>query len=371
MTESPTPTKTTSPHTPSDSSTPPPSTEPPSTHKLVRFEELSRSELRKRNPVSTATTAIVFVDKRGKFVPADSRLTQSEIFLDTPKGVYSVDITPHSETFKLELPTKNNAISFDAEITISWRVTDAVRAITSNVENPGALILPQLEQRLREVTRNFDVEANDEAERAIQGAFAHKQMVTDCVAMLSCVARLSLDHTTKNFVAGETRRIQQQGSKLHQLELSKQLEEQKHELDRLRADRDAELEKLKQEYEIQLKRQKMTFFADALRQDDVNLLALRLAGHGEEVNEVIGALMEQRRISFEAAQGLLRELLSAQLVDRKEVASILNNASKALVERLNTAGSPRALEGGEASRQPPIVPVDAERADLDDDRGAP
>jgi hypothetical protein len=130
------------------------------------------------------------------------------------------------------------------------------------------------------------------------------------------------------------------------------------------------MEQLQQRHELEMKQERMKVYADALRADDLNLLALRLADNSEDVNEVINMIMDQRKLEFDSANAVLNSLLEANLLNHKHVAAIMANASNVVID--NIRGATKLGIGSADTVRPTALPVEAARAeDQDEDDDEP
>ncbi|MEU0531335.1 hypothetical protein [Amycolatopsis tolypomycina] len=311
----------------------------------VQRLEVTRSSLRKNNPASSGHSAVVYVTKRGDYQVGAGRLTAGEVWLATPREMYLVDITPHEEVFELGLPSAEEAFTYTASVRVTWRISDPVAAVKAGKVEPREAIGRFLEEKLREVTRQFGVEDSANAERRIAHEFGDREVrMSDAVVVTRCTAVLDLDESTRKHIASRT-----------EFARSSETERLSHEVRRLRAEHAREMQRLEQQHELELKQQRMKVYADAIREDDANVLALRLAGHKEDIQDVIELLQEQKKLSLENAKGILQMALENKAVTLTELKPLLNDASRTMLGLPKNPGSP------------PRVTADATRADLHDD----
>lgn len=323
---------------------------------IVETLPADRNTLRKLNPVSSGHTAIVYLTRRGQFEIGSGRLTSGELWLRTPKAVYQVDVSPHQENIELNLPSREEAFAFTAKVRATWRVSNPIAAVTGKLENPAPFVADYLEERLREVTRGFTVENSADAERRVNLDYGDRTIrVSDAVEVVRCTVVLTLDDATRDHIANRTL-----------ADRLKERERYDHDLELLRTEHQQELARSKEKHELDLKAQRMHFYADALRTDDLNVLALRLAGHTEDVNDVINLIMQQKRLEFEGANTVLNQLLEANLVNHKDVAAIMANASSIVIDKLRGVS---ALGIGKADERPVVSapPVDLVSLEQDDE----
>ncbi|MFE0027256.1 hypothetical protein [Amycolatopsis sp. NPDC059021] len=317
---------------------------------IVQALEVSRAALRRNNPATSGHTAVVYVTKGGEYRLGAGRLTMGELVLATPKEMYLVDRTPHQETYSLQLPAQEEAFCFAASVRVTWRISDPVAAVKAGRMEPRETIGRFLEERLREVTRQFGVEQSADAERRIAHQYGDRIVpVSEAVEVTRCTAVLDLDDLTREHIAGRTK-----FKRDSETELSTQ------QLRMMRAEHARELQELKEKHELAMKQERMKVYADALRGDDVNVLALRLAGHNEDVKDVINLLMEQKRLGLSNANAVLNSLLEHKLVNRKDVADLMADASDTLL------GLPQKRHDA-PPQDPPPVEAKSERVELGDD----
>lgn len=319
---------------------------------VVQQLQLTKAELRKINPVSSGHTAIVYLNKRGEYVVGAGRLTMGEIMWNTPKAIYEVDIAPVEDSFVVDLPSTEEAFSFSARVHVTWRIHDPVSAVRGKLENPNGMVRMHVEKRLREHTRGFNVENSAAAERHINLEYGDRVIpLSDAVEILRCSVVLTLDESTGVHIRNRTL-VQREWETLRQ---GTETEAHTHVLKRQQAMNQQELERLTVQHELALKGQRMEFYADALRTGSHNVLALRLAGHGEDVNDVIELMMKQQNLEFEGARVVLNSLLEANLINRKDVAGIMANASNRMVEHLGGA-NPLTIDAAKGRSEPTSGP---------------
>jgi ribosomal protein L12E/L44/L45/RPP1/RPP2 len=338
---------TSQPSSPGDEPSPPP---------VVRKVRVSRSALRKNNPASSGHSAVVYVLKDGEYRLGSGRLTMGELWLATPLEMYLVDITPQEEIYSRQLPSKEEAFMFTASVRVSWQVTDPVAAVRAGEVEPRETIGRHMEERLREVSRQFGVEQSADAERRIAHEYRDRVVsISAGVQITGCSAVLDLDEATREHMASRT-----------QLARESETELNTHELQVLRAAHAQELEKLAEKHELELKQERLKLYADALRGDDVNVLALRLAGHNEDVKDVINLLKEQKQLGLENANTVLKFLLDHKLVNRKDVAHLMVDAGNTVLGLSPTASAPQTVAAKSARTDLTDDEEDEEEDDGDD-----
>lgn len=331
---------------------------------VVRQLPLDRSTLRQTNPVTSGHTAIVYLNKRGAYEVGAGRLTMGEIWWNTPRRVYEVRVAPREDTFTVELPSSEEAFGFAADVRLTWQVSDPIAAVRAELDDPTTIVRQFVEEQLRESTRQFDVESSAAAERRINLDFGTRSLrVSDAVTVTRCSVVLTLDESTRQHIQSRTHTQRE----IESLAQTQQTEKFAHDLRKLQDQNSQELERLKEAHELELKRQRVDFYAEALATGSHRVLALRLSGHDEDVNDVIAMMMKQKSLEFDSAREVLNSLLEANLLNRKDVAGIMANASNRMVDHLSGGDQLGIGQAGDRANPAPPKPVIAERADDDED----
>jgi hypothetical protein len=337
--EKPEPAPTAAPETPPEA---PP--EPPAVP-IVRTVEVSRTSLRKDNPATSGHSAVVYVTKSGEYRLGTGRLTMGELWLATPREMFLVDVQPHYESYSMELPSQEEAFYFTASVRVTWQVHDPIAAVKAQKVEPRAVIRDILERRLRDVTRGFEVEHSASAERQIDQVFGHQVIrISEVVDVTSCSAVLTLEESTREHMAKRTQLVRDRETALGA-----------HELNVLHAEHQRALDNMKEKHELELKQERLRFYAEVLREGDINVLALRLAGNKEDVQDVLEMWKDQKQLDYDRSLTVLNTLLEARLVTRRDVAGLLADANDTLV------GKPTVPE------RPKPVTAKASRTDQDDE----
>jgi hypothetical protein len=312
---------------------------------IVRTMEVSRASLRKDNPASSGHSAVVYVTKGGEYRLGTGRLTMGELWLATPREMFLVDVQPHYETYSMELPSLEEAFYFAANVRVTWRVYDPIAAVRAQMVEPRAVIRDLLERRLREVTRGFEVEKSASAERQIAQQFGDQVIrISEVVDVVSCAAVLTLDESTREHIAKRTQLIRDRETELGAQEMRL-----------LHAEHARTLQNLKETHELELKQERLRFYAEVLREGDINMLALRLAGNKDDIKDVLELWKDQKQLDYDRSMTVLNTLLEARLVTRKDVAGLLADANDTLVGKPPVQSVPKP------------VTAKSSRADLDED----
>ncbi|MGH1555408.1 hypothetical protein ACRAWF_36915 [Streptomyces sp. L7] len=116
---------------------------------------------------SRIDNALVFATGKGGFVAylPPQRPTRGDIAANRYTAVYEVDMGVHPHTCELALPSDNDAFEFTAAgRPVPGRYCDPVRFVASGHRNVPGLLLGELQQAARPVTRRFAIADSASAE---------------------------------------------------------------------------------------------------------------------------------------------------------------------------------------------------------------
>jgi len=307
--------------------------------------EPTRGSLLKSRPVPGADSATVFLDKRGRLYGLDRPLTAGEVAWDTPRAVFEVNTAVHPITFELQVPAAEEAFSFNTKVVAHWRIIDPTAAVESNLANPDLVVKSGVERRLRKISRSFAIEDSADAENAIRAHFAHMPVhLVQGIALVDCMVSLSLDGSTKKHVAGRThakRERESLKSKHETAQLNTRLNMEQASAQQLLETQQAkfaqEMAAQAEKHKLEIEQMNMQFYAQALSEGNLNLIALRLSSNRDDVNEVINLFMRQRELDYEGARGMLNSLLENRLVNKRDVADIMARATAVVADHMTRA----------------------------------
>jgi hypothetical protein len=163
---------------------------------ILGRQDFSRLPLQRR-PVADPGTTLVFVTRRGELVGPQHSYTMGEVWWRGPRAVYTVDTKPHGQSFTCRLPAKGDALYFDASVTYTWLVHDAMTVVRDQVTDAPASCQDYLVKEMRRHCRRVNPIGGDpaeQAERVIDGALGQTRIpLANGLSIVSLHAALSLD----------------------------------------------------------------------------------------------------------------------------------------------------------------------------------
>ncbi|MFF3510257.1 hypothetical protein [Streptomyces sp. NPDC002573] len=324
---------------------------------VLTVRQLSRFEFNLRQLVRI-DHALVFSTPKGSYEAylPPRRPTRAEVAANRYTAVYEVDMGVHPWTSELALPSDNDAFEFTAEVDISWQVLDPARFVASGHRDVPGLVLSELQQAARPVTRRFAIADSAAAEQELLqavtvlgplGAPAGLQVtwtlrIKRDRANIEHQQRLqAIDHNATEQVRVtqrsmevdvETDRRQRQQDSLQiermmaygtqQQELMIQQQRWQYEQAMLHSGQQHQLalQQGQQQLELQqLEAQKVAFYEWHLQQGGVHAWALHLAQHPEDSRLVMASMREDQLRMIQSQMELVRQLLNGDAAEGYEL----------------------------------------------------
>ncbi|MGW0788173.1 hypothetical protein ACWD04_07925 [Streptomyces sp. NPDC002911] len=315
--------------------------------------------------------ALVFSARTGEYTAwlPPLRPNRTEIIRNRYTSVYEVDMGVHPVRTRLALPSGNDALEFDAVVELTWRVGDPAAFVRTGHRDVLQLLLSELEQAARPVTRCFPITNSAAAEgevlRAVraQGALgaAAGLLVTWTLRLHRDAENVGHQHRIQAIEHAATERIlsEQRGAE-HDFEADRRARQQ----DALQAERALAHGERQQEVLLQqqlwraelrqAELEKIDFYQGQLEQGGVRAWALHLSEHPEDSRLVMNSLREDQVNMIRAKVDMVAKLLSGDGAEGYELAGPKELALRALSDILN-----QQLPGAEHGPAVPRLPVTA------------
>ncbi|WP_174498653.1 hypothetical protein, partial [Streptomyces nodosus] len=368
---------------------------------VLTVRQLSRFDFNLRSLVRI-DHALVFSTPKGSFeaYPPPRRPTRAEVVANRYTAVYEVDMGVHRWTAELTLPSDNDAFEFTAEVDLSWQVLDPARFVASGHRDVPGLLLGELQQAARPVTRRFAIADSAVTERELlQAVTVLGPLGAPAGLQVTWTLRLrrdqaNIEHQQRlqaiDHSAAEQVRVAQRGMEVdveadrrqrqqdalqveramvygtQQQELLLQQQRWQHEQALLHSGQQHQLalQHGQQQLELQqIEAQKIDFYQWHLQQGGVHSWALHLAQHPEDSQLVMTSMREDQLRMIQAQMDLVKQLLSGDAAENYELEGpkqlALRTVSDILNQRLpGVPQSPPPLPGGTGPAYPGVV-VDA------------
>ncbi|MEU0628804.1 hypothetical protein [Streptomyces sp. NPDC005989] len=329
---------------------------------VVTVRQLSRFGFARR-PLTRIDHALVFSAPDGSYdtyLPP-LRPTRTGAAAKRYTSVYEVDMGVHPVREVIGLPSDDDAFEFAVVVELSWQVVDPALFVASRHRDVPRLLIGELEQSARSVTRRYPASRSAEAEEALlsevraQGALGTRAglAVTWTVRLrgdqgvIDHVRRMrAIDHAATEQVHTERR------GREHDAAIDRRVREQ----DALQWGRATEFEELQHELRLQQQKrqhteavdrarrrmelqqvnaEKISFYEKHLEQGGVRAWALHLADHPEDTKTVVASLRQDQLHMIKAQMELAGELLKGDSAESHELEAPKKRALQALIDVLN------------------------------------
>ncbi|MEU3363083.1 hypothetical protein [Streptomyces pseudogriseolus] len=346
------------------------------TDPVITVRQLSRFELSLKHVVRI-DHALVFSTPKGGYeaYPPPARPSRGEIAARRYTAVYEVDMGVHPFTETLTLPSDNDAFEFTAEVDLTWQVLDPARFVASGIRDVPALLIGELQQAARPVTRRFAVADSARAERELLDAVTVVgPLGAPAGLQVTWTLRLrrdqaNIDHQQRlqaiDHSAAEQIRAAEEG-----MRVDRAMDDRHRQQDKLQAARALEYGRQQQELAMQQHRwqheqamlqgqqmlelqqieaKKIEFYQWHLSQGGVQSWALHLAQHPEDSHLVMTSMREDQLRMIQAQMELVKELLGGEGAEKFELEGPKQLALRTVSDILN-----QRLPG--VPQNPPLLP---------------
>ncbi|MGH3864893.1 MAG: hypothetical protein ACRDQ4_01930 [Pseudonocardiaceae bacterium] len=258
---------------------------------------------------------------------------------------YEVDIADHHDTVDSPLPTRDDVYHFQCSIVVGWRVNDPIEVVRRRVGDGLDLCHSRLLDRMREISREFEIQDCAKAEREINRAVVIPFTLLEGITIYHFSARLTLDAGARAYLQAKIAAARE--SDLDKLRWRGDVE---------RAHHDETMEGIRLSGEVQRDQQRMNAVRQALKGDN-DLLLYHLAQNRGETGTIINMIRADRNSTEHERITLLKDLIDRHLiqdVDLDELRSELVSGTALGIRR----GSNPTKELPSIVQQQPLKIVD-------------
>jgi hypothetical protein len=238
-----------------------------------------------------------------------SQPTLGELLWRRVRTLYEVDTGEHDSVIEDDLPSSGDAFPFHAAVDLRWRVTDPVGVVERHLETSDDVVRalrPELKNRLRVITREFDVEDSAAAEVKVNQALASLPIGEDLGLRARCWVRLTLEELSRAHATD-----------WRQLRRKMAMED---EVQKLRVTQD--------QNNRTLLRARMSFYQEVIAAGDISQFAIQLAQNPEEVAVVMEAIRTDRDANRRNTMEFFTRLADSGLIEKHQIGDVVDDALK-------------------------------------------
>ncbi|MFJ9028357.1 hypothetical protein ACIRQP_07510 [Streptomyces sp. NPDC102274] len=329
---------------------------------VLTVRQLSRFEFT-RKQLTRIDHALVFSTPRGEYntyLPP-LRPSRGQAAAKRYSAVYEVDMGVHPVQAEIRLPSDNDAFEFRVTAEMSWQVTDPAHFVESGHRDVPRLLLSELEQAARPVTRRFPISRSAEAEQEVLRALSARGPLGSTAGLrASWTVRLrgdqenidhqlrlqAIDHASTEQIHTERRgmeydseldrRTRQQDSLQVGRALDYGRQQQELVLQQQRWQHDLAMAQGRQQLELQkIEAEKIDFYQWHLQQGGVHGWALHLAQHPEDSRLVMNSMREDQLRLIQSQMELVAQLLGGDGAESYELEGPKQLALRTMSDILN------------------------------------
>jgi hypothetical protein len=281
-----------------------------------------------RGPAPSPGMAIVYSDRNGVAVPPFGRASIRDAH--RYKNWYLVDVRRRHDTISASVPSRYDAMRFQLEADVTWGVTAPEVIVTYALEDVLETVKSRLLESFWQVTRTYDIDDCNTAERELQDTQLRGRLVLDeGITVFKVVVRLHIDEHTAEFQQ-KTRGLERD----------------------LVTDRQ----------NVELERQRIEALRQTARGED-ELLFLFLTRNPEQVGEVLRMIAQRREMTQKAQMALFDRMVDQGFIQEADI----ENMRGLLLQPLERVADSRAVTefGAPAVPRPPTAPeaIDGPKSD--------
>jgi hypothetical protein len=150
---------------------------------IVLPQRLSGPFVQELHPVeryrhrSSQLAAVVYYRNRGHSVITlqESTHHRRPWLLRTPYAVTLLARGRHQSSFELPLPAAGDKDNFATAVDVNWEVSDYLRAGETRLVDVALMLKPKVQDRLRTISRQFDLAQAEKADRAIKAELRNEE----------------------------------------------------------------------------------------------------------------------------------------------------------------------------------------------------
>ncbi|MGH3695161.1 MAG: hypothetical protein ACRDRX_14440 [Pseudonocardiaceae bacterium] len=215
---------------------------------------------------------------------------------------FEVDVADHHDIVKCPLPSRGDVFSFDGTLVLDWRVTDAAVVVERKIGDGLSLCYARLHERLRHISREFDVEDCARAESKINKVIgtALPMSLPEGITIHRFSAQLNMDDGTLKAIL-ELRTARHEGS-----------------LAAIKSGGEQEVQKIEQEGSLRRQEQRIEAVRAAMR-GNYDLVAIHLSQHPDDTGSLINMIRSDYQTSEERRDRMIMEMLKRDLIQDIDV----------------------------------------------------
>jgi len=336
--------------------------------------------LKTTRPNAGPHEALVLTGKGDTIVllPGQS-VTPGEAFWAKYETIFRVDMGIHDFKTSFQSPAEGGDVSFTVTFTTGYRVNDPASIVKRKLVDPTSLLTRSFQERISQITENFDIEKGADAAKAIRKAMVTKEFMDGLPFVLEQPhVQVDLDAAAKKYLS--QKREQKRQADLTRSSTSQTIAdaekrqlEQKYELraQEQKAKFQMDMEKQRVEMELQIQQMRLDVYKPMIEGGMWALLVQQLAQNPDDIGKVTEVIMTMHGRKVEADLLRLKTLIDGDVIDDAQIKRVTDSLIQSLEVSMLTGGAPKSPQLTTQSRNeqeadeavndsPPDAGVDSE-----------
>ena len=304
------------------------------------LEQHRLSRLQVRPPLPNQRSAVVLEGRNGyRLVTLETPLDLLGFVGGRFTHLYRVDRTPHDLSTVYQIPSRELARPFQADLQLTVEVVDAIKVVKERVADAWTAMEPVVRLPVRQIGRRFAPDQLAQVEEKLHEYLT--ALTVDEVGLRVVRAGVSVDLESSD-LKREKEKIQERHRREldeqyaeHRVKLEKQEALHRRELDKQHARHSRELENAREHHQRALERQRRQMYEEVMGEGLLpKLLLIKLGarpagGNPKDLDEVIDIVTQLRIDNFKVPLDLLANY--THVMERWQLEEPVNALLKQLV----------------------------------------
>ena len=305
--------------------------------------------LKSERPKAGPHEALVLTGKGGTVtLLPDQSVTPGEAFMAQHDTLFRVDMGVHDITITFPSPAQGGDVSFSVTFSTGYRVSDPAAVVRRKLLDPTSFLTRAFEERISQITAEFDIEKGAEAAKAIRKAMKTKEFMSGLPFVLEQPhVKVDLDAAAKKYLSQKREQIRQadltrsstsqtiaeaEKSKLEQeYEMQKRKQEAKFQM---------ELEKQRVEMELAVQKMRLEVYKPMIEGGMWALLMQQLAQNPDDIGKVTDVIITMHGRKVEADLLRLKTLIDGDVIDDAQIKRVTDSLIQSLEANTMLTGRP-------------------------------
>jgi hypothetical protein len=273
--------------------------------------EISSLGFFQKRPIAEPGIALVFSGEGEPLLivtQGERGVTKGEIISGKYRIFYKIDLKEYPLSFTFTIPCATDAFDFNAEIKFVCAVEDPEKIVIRGVNDVKSFLEPLMEEVIRRISRNFQVEETLDAEKEIS-ARLKRAIYDEGFQVDRLVLKLSLEKEIRDRIRNKKLAEDTVAIEITKIKQDQRIESERQLLEIQRLEFENKHKEMQAEFEIKQIKMKMEFYEPILKSGNWGLLAMQLSQNPDDVVLIAQKLNEEKQLERDHNMKMLKVLL--------------------------------------------------------------